>query len=53
VAGGKASQGRLSEDGADMLDSYLHCGTVFGPRQERDKISLVTMAALCFFIIAQ
>ena len=31
----------------------LFVGNPRGPRQEREKIYLVTMAALCFFIIAQ
>jgi hypothetical protein len=41
------------KDGADGWILTSTVVTVFGPRPEREKLILVTMAALCYFTIAQ
>jgi hypothetical protein len=50
--GASAKQGSR-EDGADVWGSYFHSSTAFGCCPEREKILLVTMAALCSLIIAR
>ena len=48
----QVEQGRRSET-ALKFGSYFHSSTVFGRRREGKRISLVTMAARCFFVMAQ